>query len=595
MKILDYNGLKQLIIKIKELLDKKADKTELSRYSPKKGGGFRTSIYKPDSNCNSYHDEWVLGNGTNYPGNGYWYIHTIHYVRADTRMQLAYSYINFQQMYFRNCYQDNWSSWKKIASIDDIPTSVSGKDISRAKTDGYASASTWQSVSNERDLEDWIGDFDKRTRELKKGNVKSVNGIAPDSDGNIKLVIDPYPTDPVVGFAVRKSGNNLYLSWNNPNDPDFEGVKIIKNYEHYPTSIDDGTEVLDTNGSKNTQSYTDYNVRRGTYTYYRIFPFDFHRNYNMDSGQTGRELIKADQSAPNAPTLREVTYDKVVLNDESGIEYSKDGSSWQSSNTFYNLNDNTNYTFYARKAGTTYLNPSSRSSGLNVRTKEAPYDDKIGSPGNRKLLKGNMQQGWFGEVSASSFITGDELARKVGISAGTSQYSNEGWLKFAYMGNVEFVAKKPIRYSISWDSINAANAVFGNRTIDIGGHTYKIRLMKGKTEGKQGDSSSYQGTINRGSEWNKLMLPIHKNAPSNWAYKDNVNSPTQDWGVDYSDADLLTHYNNGNGSYSWCQEYGENTGTRLRRGASGVSGSSSFAPYYGGSRGGWRPVLELVR
>lgn len=43
--------------------------------------------------------------------------------------------------------------------------SVSGKDISRAKTDGYSSASVWQSVSSTRDLEDWIGDFDKRTRE----------------------------------------------------------------------------------------------------------------------------------------------------------------------------------------------------------------------------------------------------------------------------------------------------------------------------------------------------------------------------------------------------------------------------------------------
>lgn len=45
--------------------------------------------------------------------------------------------------------------------------SVSGKDVSRAKTKGYSSASAWSDVSSSRDVEDWIGDFDKRTRENK--------------------------------------------------------------------------------------------------------------------------------------------------------------------------------------------------------------------------------------------------------------------------------------------------------------------------------------------------------------------------------------------------------------------------------------------
>lgn len=40
-------------------------------------------------------------------------------------------------------------------------------NISRCKTQGFNTSRTWQSLSTERDLEDWIGDFDKRTRELK--------------------------------------------------------------------------------------------------------------------------------------------------------------------------------------------------------------------------------------------------------------------------------------------------------------------------------------------------------------------------------------------------------------------------------------------
>lgn len=43
----------------------------------------------------------------------------------------------------------------------------SGSDISRGKTGGYGATIAWQSVSFSRDLEDWIGDFDKRTRENK--------------------------------------------------------------------------------------------------------------------------------------------------------------------------------------------------------------------------------------------------------------------------------------------------------------------------------------------------------------------------------------------------------------------------------------------
>lgn len=54
-------------------------------------------------------------------------------------------------------------------------SSVSGQDVSRAKTKGYSSASSWTSVGNTREVEDWIGDFDKRTRENKTAISGKVN------------------------------------------------------------------------------------------------------------------------------------------------------------------------------------------------------------------------------------------------------------------------------------------------------------------------------------------------------------------------------------------------------------------------------------
>lgn len=56
----------------------------------------------------------------------------------------------------------------------DLSKYAEKSNISRCKTKGYNTSNTWQELSAERDLEDWIGDFDKRTRELK--NNKGLTG-----------------------------------------------------------------------------------------------------------------------------------------------------------------------------------------------------------------------------------------------------------------------------------------------------------------------------------------------------------------------------------------------------------------------------------
>lgn len=214
-------------------------------------------------------------------------------------------------------------------------------------------------------------------------------------------------------------------------------------------------------------------------------------------------------------------------------------------------------------------------------------------PGPTKLIGGNLQAGFFGEVPASDFITGDELARRIGLTAGNSQNSDEPWLKFSYLGKVEFVAKKTFRYGISWNDINAVNAVYGNRTITIGDLTFKVRLFKGKTEGKQDDKSSYKGSINYNSEWNRLMLPIHENAPSNWKYPENVKLPTENWNVRYTSEDLSESIRD-KGYNAWCQEFGTSDDNNLCRGFKGISGSDINTSHRNEHFLGWRPVLELV-
>lgn len=223
------------------------------------------------------------------------------------------------------------------------------------------------------------------------------------------------------------------------------------------------------------------------------------------------------------------------------------------------------------------------------------WSKKLDLPGPKKLIGGNKNAGFYGECPASEFITGDELAKLIGLTDGASQFSNEPWLKFSYLGNVEYIAKKIFRHSISWNDINRVNAVFGNRIILINGNKYKVRLPKGKTEGKQDDVNAEKGSICHNSEWNRLLLPIHENAPSNWKNPNNVKFPTENWHIGYTDDELSTDYKRGELSYSICQDYGDASEFVLTRGGNGPAYSISIRPTARADYIGWRPVLEFVK
>lgn len=56
------------------------------------------------------------------------------------------------------------AKWDKVTGKVDR----SGGDVSRCKTDGYNTSTVWSNITATRDLEDWIGDFHKRTLELRE-------------------------------------------------------------------------------------------------------------------------------------------------------------------------------------------------------------------------------------------------------------------------------------------------------------------------------------------------------------------------------------------------------------------------------------------
>ena len=220
-----------------------------------------------------------------------------------------------------------------------------------------------------------------------------------------------------------------------------------------------------------------------------------------------------------------------------------------------------------------------------------------------------MTAGFFGEVPTSELITGDDLATAIGLTQGTSQFSNESWLKFALDDNIIYVAKKPYRYNLSWENIYQAGAVYGtgdngsnpsggNRlqdaNISVYGYSLDVTLLRGtNTDPSIYTSNGYDMDYTHTSEWNRLMYPIHSGIHTGTNNPSNPSVPYSQWAT-YSDGDLIVDYREGRGSNSWVQET-QNTDTTLRffRGYYGVTYVRRDTTTYATNLHGWRPALRL--
>jgi len=90
--------------------------------------------------------------------------------------------------------------------------------------------------------------------------------------------------------------NQVALTWTNPGDEDFAGVKVLRKTNSYPANSSDGTLIY--NGAN--QSYIDTNVSNGTTYYYAIFAYDEVPNYSTVDGDGAKDTAtpSLDTTAP---------------------------------------------------------------------------------------------------------------------------------------------------------------------------------------------------------------------------------------------------------------------------------------------------------
>jgi len=123
----------------------------------------------------------------------------------------------------------------------------------------------------------------------------------------------------------------IELSWKNPSDIDFNGVRIIRSDRFYPNSIDDGEIIYEGRGSY----FEDTGLINGKRYYYSVFAYDKSRNYSSGAiasavpNSEGKEKLPEVIEGPVTPEIEKITIsdfefyangERVLLKNDKTIE-----------------------------------------------------------------------------------------------------------------------------------------------------------------------------------------------------------------------------------------------------------------------------------
>lgn len=208
---------------------------------------------------------------------------------------------------------------------------------------------------------------------------------------------------------------------------------------------------------------------------------------------------------------------------------------------------------------------------------------------------------FYGEVAEADFITAAAFTTLVGMSSiGTAISQPMSWLKYRYKGKTTYMAKKPLRYGMTWESMNALGIVKGETEFTIGGKRCTVALPTGADA--TNPTPNYNEILTGGS-FNDLIYPVY----GGLAVNQPVIAAYPRWAA-YTDAELLMSTAKTNiqpGHLSWCQEVVMSNNGHLVRGYNNSDADTipAFAQpirgWYVAFNGtqpyaGWRPIITML-
>lgn len=199
--------------------------------------------------------------------------------------------------------------------IKSIDNKLEKETFNKFKNDDYDILK--ESIQSKFDKFDNIGDITSGkigTKEVDETNINDSYMLRYDSKKDkivyTKNELDRVPPSKVTNISAKSENSKVTLTWTNPNDTDFAGIKILRKEGEYPTNTTDGDLVY----TGANVSYIDTTVKNDTTYYYRIFPYDINNNYNIEEGQQ-------IEATPQAYVIYGVEIDTTNPNPESALTY----------------------------------------------------------------------------------------------------------------------------------------------------------------------------------------------------------------------------------------------------------------------------------
>lgn len=110
-------------------------------------------------------------------------------------------------------------------------------------------------------------------------NYVGIYGVLTSNNFTTLQPVDVFPPANVQNLRALKDGDDIVLSWENPNDPDFEKIRVLRNENFYPSDTADGWLVYD--GDR--ENVRDRSIAiPGTRQFYTVFTYD--KQGNISSG-----------------------------------------------------------------------------------------------------------------------------------------------------------------------------------------------------------------------------------------------------------------------------------------------------------------------